>query len=49
MIDLKFAGLDELKNVDGRRVLLMFTDGDDTDSRTGLGTVTPCGLASPAS
>ena len=37
--DAALAGLDELRTVDGRRVLLMFTDGDDTDSRTGLGTV----------
>ncbi len=37
--DAALAGLDELKTIDGRRVLLMFTDGDDTDSRTGLGTV----------
>jgi Ca-activated chloride channel family protein len=27
------AGLDELKGIDGRRVILVFTDGDDTDSR----------------
>src|SRR3954463_14697837 len=27
------ASLDELKGVDGRRVVLVFTDGDDTDSR----------------
>jgi Ca-activated chloride channel family protein len=33
------ASLDELKNIEGRRVVLVFTDGDDTDSRTGLGTV----------
>jgi Ca-activated chloride channel homolog len=32
-------GLEELKTVDGRRVVLVFTDGDDTDSRTNLGTV----------
>jgi Ca-activated chloride channel family protein len=32
-------GLEELKNIDGRRVVLVFTDGDDTDSRTNLGTV----------
>jgi Ca-activated chloride channel family protein len=25
--------LDELKNIDGRRVILVFTDGDDTDSK----------------
>jgi Ca-activated chloride channel family protein len=33
------VGLEELKTVDGRRVVLVFTDGDDTDSRTNLGTV----------
>src|SRR5690242_2807059 len=27
------ASLDELKPIDGRRVVLLFTDGDDTDSR----------------
>src|SRR6185295_5680000 len=34
------AALDELKAIDGRRVVLVFTDGDDTSSRIGLGTVT---------
>ena len=34
------ASLDELKEVDGRKVILIFTDGDDTESRTRLGTVT---------
>jgi Ca-activated chloride channel family protein len=33
------AALDELKAIDGRRVILVFTDGDDTSSRIGLGTV----------
>jgi Ca-activated chloride channel homolog len=33
------ASLDELKPVDGRRVVLVFTDGDDTSSRIGQGTV----------
>jgi len=33
------ASLDELKGIDGRRVVLVFTDGDDTSSRIGLGTV----------
>jgi Ca-activated chloride channel family protein len=28
------ASEDELKGIDGRRVVLVFTDGDDTDSRT---------------
>ena len=31
--------LDELKDVDGRRVVVVFTDGDDTGSRVGLGRV----------
>ena len=30
------AGLDELKGLDGRRVVLVFTDGEDTASRTGF-------------
>ena len=33
------ASLDELKGMEGRRVVLVFTDGDDTASRTRLGTV----------
>lgn len=33
------ASLDELKGIEGRRVILVFTDGDDTQSRTGLGDV----------
>jgi Ca-activated chloride channel homolog len=33
------ASLDELKGVEGRRVILVFTDGDDTGSRIGQGTV----------
>jgi len=33
------ASLDELKGIDGRRVVLIFTDGDDTESKIGLGTV----------
>jgi Ca-activated chloride channel family protein len=37
--DAAIAGLDELKGIDGRRVLLLFTDGDDTDSKTGFGTI----------
>jgi len=28
------ASLDELKNIEGRRVILVFTDGDDTESKT---------------
>jgi Ca-activated chloride channel family protein len=34
------ASLDELKGIDGRKVILLFTDGDDTQSRTKLGDVT---------
>ena len=35
------ASEDELKGIDGRRVVLVFTDGDDTDSRSySLGKVT---------
>ncbi len=33
------ASLGELKEIDGRKVILMFTDGDDTESKTRLGTV----------
>jgi Ca-activated chloride channel homolog len=32
-------GLDALKTVSGRRVILVFTDGDDTDSHTSFGDV----------
>jgi Ca-activated chloride channel family protein len=32
--------LDELKGVEGRKVVLVFTDGDDTASKAGLGKVT---------
>jgi Ca-activated chloride channel family protein len=37
--DAVASSLDELKGVEGRRVVLVFTDGDDTGSRTGLGDV----------
>src|SRR4051812_42200251 len=37
--DAVAASLDELKTIDGRRVVLVFTDGDDTASKTGLGTI----------
>ena len=33
------TGLEELDGIEGRRVVLVFTDGDDTDSRTRYGTV----------
>jgi Ca-activated chloride channel family protein len=33
------ASLDELKPIEGRRVILVFTDGDDTSSKIGQGTV----------
>lgn len=33
------ASLDELKGLDGRRVILVFTDGDDQGSRTGVGAI----------
>jgi Ca-activated chloride channel family protein len=32
-------GLNQLQGVEGRRVILVFTDGDDTSSRTGRGAV----------
>jgi Ca-activated chloride channel family protein len=37
--DALAASLDELKGIEGRRVILVFTDGDDTESHTRLGTV----------
>jgi Ca-activated chloride channel family protein len=37
--DAVAASLDELQGVEGRRVVLVFTDGDDTESKTRLGTV----------
>jgi Ca-activated chloride channel family protein len=33
------ASLEELRGIEGRRVVLVFTDGDDTASKTGLGHV----------
>jgi len=33
------AGLDALQGIDGRRVVLVFTDGEDTSSRVGFKTV----------
>ncbi len=37
--DAAYASLDALTGVDGRRVILLFTDGDDTDSDVGAGDV----------
>jgi Ca-activated chloride channel family protein len=37
--DAVSASLDELQGVEGRRVILVFTDGDDTQSKAKLGTV----------
>jgi Ca-activated chloride channel homolog len=37
--DAVAVSLDELKGIEGRRVILLFTDGDDTESSTRLGTV----------
>ena len=37
--DAVALSLDELKGVEGRRVILVFTDGDDTSSKVGLGNV----------
>jgi Ca-activated chloride channel family protein len=37
--DAAAASLDALKGIEGRRVILLFTDGDDTASSVGLGKV----------
>jgi Ca-activated chloride channel family protein len=37
--DAVSASLDELQSIEGRRVILIFTDGDDTQSKARLGTV----------
>jgi Ca-activated chloride channel family protein len=39
LYDAIAAALDELKGLEGRRVVLVFTDGDDTSSRVRFGTV----------
>ena len=39
LYDAIAEGLNQLRNVDGRKVVLVFTDGDDTSSRVGRGTV----------
>jgi len=39
LFDAIHASIQQLKDIDGRRVVLVFTDGDDTDSSVGAGTV----------
>lgn len=39
LYDAMDASMDMLKEVDGRKVVLIFTDGDDTSSRIGFGQV----------
>jgi Ca-activated chloride channel family protein len=39
LYDATYQSIDALKNVDGRRVVVVFTDGDDTDSRLSAGDV----------
>lgn len=39
LYDAVAEGLNQLSGVDGRKVILVFTDGDDTSSRVGRGTV----------
>jgi Ca-activated chloride channel homolog len=39
LYDAIAASLDELKDTDGRKVVLLFTDGEDTTSRVGMGSV----------
>lgn len=39
LYDAVAEGLNQLRGVDGRKVILVFTDGDDTSSRVGRGTV----------
>ena len=39
LYDAMLAGLDRLRGMDGRRVIVVFTDGEDTNSRANLGKV----------
>ena len=39
LFDAASMSLDELAGIEGRRVLVILTDGEDTSSRTGFGTV----------
>jgi len=39
LFDAIAVSLDELKGIEGRKVVLIFTDGEDTTSRTGMGAV----------
>ncbi len=39
LYDALAASIDELKGIEGRRVVLVFTDGDDTESHASLGNV----------
>ncbi len=39
LYDALNESLNQLQGIDGRRVILVFTDGDDTSSRVGRGTV----------
>ncbi|MGE5244883.1 MAG: VWA domain-containing protein [Betaproteobacteria bacterium] len=39
LYDALSASFDELKGIEGRKVVLIFTDGDDTESHTSLGDV----------
>jgi Ca-activated chloride channel family protein len=39
LYDALAVSLDELRGIEGRRVILVFTDGEDTSSRVGLRTV----------
>jgi Ca-activated chloride channel family protein len=39
LFDATYQSIDELKSIDGRRVVVVFTDGDDTASRLGANDV----------